>query len=170
MSDAITLRNMLNLEEFDPLAIDISEFDSLARSMPRDANFDIAIAETLAVQYLRAADRCSEILSMLMWYEERAKVGRNTVKQRLYLLRTGFSLCLSSPSVRWRMRYVNSSCEPISGGRKRAGRGESMVLGFDDGWCYYQSREPKVSPKAVSAGYAKSAEPATWGVKRCMWS
>jgi hypothetical protein len=45
-----------------------------------------------------------------------------------------------------------------------------MVLGFDDGWCYYQSRELKVSPKAVSAEYAKSAEPATWGVKRCTWS
>ena len=45
-----------------------------------------------------------------------------------------------------------------------------MVLGFDDGWCYYQSRERDVSSRAVSATYMMSMEPATWGVERCTWS
>ena len=85
MTEQLTLRSSLSLEEFDPLNIDVTEFEELAQSMPRDANLDIPIAEKLAVQYLRAADRCSEILSTLIWFEGKARINRNALKERLYL-------------------------------------------------------------------------------------
>lgn len=82
---ALTVRDMLDLDTFDPMSIDMSEFSQLSESMPRDANLDIAIAEKLAAQYLRAADRCSEILSTLVFYEQKAKNNKNMIKARLYL-------------------------------------------------------------------------------------
>jgi len=86
MSRAVlTFRDSLNIDNFDPLSIDIAEFTALAQSMPRDANLDIPNAEKLAAKYLRAADRCSEILSTLTLLEARARVHRNTTKQRLFL-------------------------------------------------------------------------------------
>ena len=85
MTEALTIRQAIDLNNFDPLAIDVSEFNELAQSMPRDANLDIPNAEKLAARYLRAADRCSEILSTLTLLEARAKVARNTTKQRLFL-------------------------------------------------------------------------------------
>lgn len=83
--NALTVRDMLNLDSFDPMSIDMSEFSQLSESMPRDANIDIAIAEKLASQYLRAADRCSEILSTLVFYEQKVKNSKNMIKARLYL-------------------------------------------------------------------------------------
>lgn len=82
---ALTFREALDIDNFDPLSIDIAEFAALAQSMPRDANLDIPNAEKLAARYLRAADRCSEILSTLTLVEARAKVNRNTIKQRMFL-------------------------------------------------------------------------------------
>jgi hypothetical protein len=83
--NAITIRDVLNIDNFDPMAIDVSEFEELAKSMPRDANIDIYTAETLAAQYLRAADRCAEILSTLIWFEGRAKASKGAIRNRLYL-------------------------------------------------------------------------------------
>jgi hypothetical protein len=85
MSEALTFRQALDIDDFDPLSIDITEFTALARSMPRDANLDIPNAEKLAAMYLRAADRCSEILSTLTLKEARARVHSNTTKHRLFL-------------------------------------------------------------------------------------
>jgi len=82
---ALTFRQALDLDNFNPLSIDIMEFTELAHSMPRDANLDIPNAEKLAARYLRAADRCSEILSTLTLLEARTKLSRNTIKQRLFL-------------------------------------------------------------------------------------
>lgn len=83
---AITLRESMNLDTFDPMDIDISEFQSLSKELPRDTNLDLAMAEHLAVVYLRAADRCSEINSSLIWYTQKLKLDRNTIRQKLYLL------------------------------------------------------------------------------------
>jgi hypothetical protein len=86
MSKAITVREKLDLIGFDPMNIDVSEFEDLSKAMPRDANIDLAIAEELAVKYLRAADRCSEILSTLIWYEGSVKAKKNAIKNRLFLV------------------------------------------------------------------------------------
>lgn len=85
MTKALTVREVLDIENFDPLNIDVTEFDALAKSMPQDANLDIPIAETLAAQFLRAADRCSEILSTLIWLEGRLKARKNAIRNRMYL-------------------------------------------------------------------------------------
>ena len=81
----LTVRKHLDLENFNPLDIEIEEFKHLTDAMPRDANIDMANAEKLASSFLRAADRCSEILSTLILLEGRAKSKVNTVKNRLYL-------------------------------------------------------------------------------------
>lgn len=85
MTERLTVRRHLDLDNFNPLDIEIGEFKDLTDSMPRDANIDIANAEKLASGFLRAADRCSEILSTLILLEGRAKSRVNTVKNRLYL-------------------------------------------------------------------------------------
>jgi GH43 family beta-xylosidase len=82
----LTVREVLNVENFDPMNIDISEFEELAKSMPRDGSFDLQTAEALAAQSLRAADRCSEILSTLIWFEGKAKSNKNAIRSRLYLV------------------------------------------------------------------------------------
>jgi hypothetical protein len=86
MTKSLTIRQLFDIENFDPMAIDVSEFDELSKSMPRDANIDIHVAENLAAQYLRAADRCSEILSSLMLLEGKAKTNKNTIRARLFLV------------------------------------------------------------------------------------
>jgi hypothetical protein len=80
-----TVKNLLDAEDFDPLNIDITEFEDLAKSMPQDASFDLYTAETLAIKYLRAADRCSGILMMLTSLEMREQSKRNAVRGRLFL-------------------------------------------------------------------------------------
>jgi hypothetical protein len=85
MTERLTVRRHLDLENFNPLDIEIEEFKDLADAMPRDANIDIANAEKLASRFLRAADRCSEILSTLILLEGRAKSNLGTTKNRLYL-------------------------------------------------------------------------------------
>jgi len=74
----ITVREKLglkdfNAESFDPMNIEISEIKLLYESMPRDGNVDVHIARKLALQYLRAADRCSEILATLTLWEQTAE-------------------------------------------------------------------------------------------------
>lgn len=85
MTNKLTVRGHLDLENFNPLDIEIEEFKNLTDSMPRDANIDLANAENLASNFLRAADRCSEILSTLILLEGRAKSKVNTIKNKLYL-------------------------------------------------------------------------------------
>lgn len=85
MADKLTIRRHLDLDNFNPLDIEIDEFKELTDSMPRDANIDIANAEKFASKYLRAADRCSEILSTLFLLEGRAKSNLNTTKNKLFL-------------------------------------------------------------------------------------
>lgn len=82
----MTLRESMSLDTFDPMNIDISEFQELSKELPVDTSLDLAIAERLAVVYLRAADRCSEISSALIWYITKLKQDKNTTRQKLYLL------------------------------------------------------------------------------------
>lgn len=86
MSDNITLRDSMTLDTFDPMDIDISEFRELSKELPKDVSLDLAMAEHLAVVYLRAADRCSEIHSNLIWYVGKLKIDKNTMRQKFYLL------------------------------------------------------------------------------------
>lgn len=86
MQKIITVKEKLEATGFDPLSIDISEFEELAREYPKDANIDLAIAENLAQKYLRAADRCSEILSTLIWFEGNIKAQKSAIRNRLFLV------------------------------------------------------------------------------------
>ena len=84
--NGMTFRDMMDLDQFDPFGIDISEFQTLSKELPQDDNIDLGIAEHLAVVYIRAADRCSEINSSLLWYTQKIKLEKNTMRQKLYLL------------------------------------------------------------------------------------
>jgi hypothetical protein len=81
----ISLKDKMSLDNFDPMAIDISEFVELSEKLPQDTNIDLVIAEQLAVLFLRAADRCSEIHSSLIWFTQKVKLDKNTIRQKLYL-------------------------------------------------------------------------------------
>lgn len=85
MSDVITLKESLELDQFDPMDIDISEFKELSKELPKDMSLDLAMAEQLASTYLRAADRCSDINSTLIWYVSKLELDKNTTRQKLYL-------------------------------------------------------------------------------------
>jgi hypothetical protein len=61
----------LGFADFDPEKIDVSEIRELTDSIPKDGNVDVVIAEVLATRFLRGADRCSEILAQLTWWEAR---------------------------------------------------------------------------------------------------
>lgn len=82
---SLVIKDLLEIDTFDPLNIDISEFKSLSELLPKDGNIDLANAEILASMYLRAADRCSEIVSALIWKAQKAKTDKNTIRQKLYL-------------------------------------------------------------------------------------
>lgn len=81
-----TVREQLALEVFNPsesditqmspLDIDIAEFREVKDSLPRDTNVDVGTAINLASDYLRAADRCNEILSNLIWWDQKAKAEK----------------------------------------------------------------------------------------------
>lgn len=80
-----TLKEEFNLETFDPMSIDISEFRKLAEELPQNDVIDIAMAEHLAITYLRAADRSSEIISTLLKHIKKLKVDMECLKGELYL-------------------------------------------------------------------------------------
>ena len=81
----IILKEVLEIDSFNPLNIDVTEFEELSKSMPRDANIDLYTAEKLSSQYLQAANRCSEILSTLIAIEGKAKSKKGAVHGRLFL-------------------------------------------------------------------------------------
>jgi len=85
MSNKLTIKEHLSLDDFDPLSIDITKIKEVSDSMPLDANIDAPNAENLALKFLRAADECAEILSTLILLESKAKSNVNTIKNRLYL-------------------------------------------------------------------------------------
>lgn len=60
---------VLGFADFDPEKIDVTEIRELTDAIPPDGNVDMAIAEVLATRFLRGADRCSEILAQLTWWE-----------------------------------------------------------------------------------------------------
>lgn len=82
---SLTLKETLELDNFDPLNIDISEFKELSNQLPQDT-IDVAIVEKLAAVYLRAADRCSEIHSALIHHTQKMKLEKNMTRQKLYLV------------------------------------------------------------------------------------
>jgi len=81
-----TVRDQLALEalnpsdvdvtQVSPLDIDITEFQEVKESLPRSLQIDMGTAISLASDYLRAADRCNEILSNLTWWDQKAKAEK----------------------------------------------------------------------------------------------
>lgn len=80
------VKQELGVDTFDPMNIDISEFNGLAESIPADGSVDMAVAPQLAAQFLRAADRCSTILSTLVWHEQQAKDEKKRAFSRAVIL------------------------------------------------------------------------------------
>ena len=82
---ALTIKGLLETENFDPFNIDMTEFQELSDAMPREADLNLATAEKLASLYLRGADRVSEVLSNLILLEQKAKINKNKTRAQLYL-------------------------------------------------------------------------------------
>jgi hypothetical protein len=84
---AIILKDKMDVENFDILSIDISEFEDVINSIPQDGNVDLAIAEELATKFLRAADRCSEIIAQINWFYQKKKDFQKKVYAEACLIR-----------------------------------------------------------------------------------
>lgn len=72
-------------EQFSPLDIDISEFKDVKNCLPSDGQLDGHMAAQLANQFLRAADRCSEILSQLIWWVQKTKADKKQAYSKAFL-------------------------------------------------------------------------------------
>lgn len=66
----------VDVTEISPLDIDVAEFQEVRETLPRDTQLDMGLAISLAADYLRAADRCNEILSNLTWWDQKAKAEK----------------------------------------------------------------------------------------------
>lgn len=80
MTNKTTMADVLQFDTFDPKQLNVAEILAMTASIPADGNVDISIAENLATKFLRGADRCSEILSILTWWE----AGREDEKRHVY--------------------------------------------------------------------------------------
>lgn len=74
-----------DLEQFSPLDIDISEFKDVKNCLPEDGQLDGHMAAQLASQFLRAADRCSEILGQLTWWVQKTKADKKQAYSKAFL-------------------------------------------------------------------------------------
>jgi len=81
------LGDVLEFGTFDPEGMDVSELQELSKNIPKDGHVDVAIAENLAVQFLRGADRCSEMIGKLTWWLARKKDASRREYQMAALVR-----------------------------------------------------------------------------------
>lgn len=79
-TQAVTLNDLLSIEGFDPLKIDLENLQAISREIPQDGNIDINNAEVLSVKFLRAADMCGDILGQISRYEGATDTRVRTTK------------------------------------------------------------------------------------------
>lgn len=64
MSDKqVRLGDLLNIEGFDPMNVDVSYIQGTSHMIPRDGSIDLHEAERLATVFLSCADYCGELIS-----------------------------------------------------------------------------------------------------------
>lgn len=63
-----TLGEILEFDTFNPESLDVAHIQALSEDIPLDGHVDMATAEKLAVQFLRGADMCSEVLCRIVWW------------------------------------------------------------------------------------------------------
>ena len=76
MSEQVRLGDLLKIEDFDPMNVDVSYIQSVSHMVPKSGHIDLHQAERLATVFLRCADFCSELLSQairLVGYREAEK-------------------------------------------------------------------------------------------------
>jgi hypothetical protein len=80
MSQALTARELLGGESFDPLNLDTSEIRELSNLLPSDGQIDINQAEILATRFLRGADVCGELMAVVTCHVSKLE----TAKKKAY--------------------------------------------------------------------------------------
>lgn len=68
MAEKITTGDILNIDGFDPMAIDVTYIKETMEEMPKDGLIDINNAERLATMFLRCADYCGDLLAKALRY------------------------------------------------------------------------------------------------------
>ncbi len=72
----IRLGDLLKIEDFDPMSVDVSYIQGVSNMVPKSGYIGLSEAEKLATVFLRCADYCSELLSQairLQGYREAEK-------------------------------------------------------------------------------------------------
>jgi len=81
-----SLGELLEFGTFDPESIDVSDLQELSKGIPKDGHVDIAIADKLALQFLRGADTCAELIGKLTWWVAKKKDEARVALQKAALV------------------------------------------------------------------------------------
>ena len=82
----VVFGELLEFNTFNPETIDVSDIQEISKNIPKDGNVDIAIADKLALQFLRGADLCSELIGKLSWWVARKKDNARAALQHAALV------------------------------------------------------------------------------------
>lgn len=63
MAQQVRLGDILNIENFDPMNVDVGYIQQISHMVPRDGSIDLNEAEKLATVFLACADYCGELIS-----------------------------------------------------------------------------------------------------------
>ena len=77
------IKEILSIDNFDPLNIDISFRDSVSNQVPQEGYMDPAMAEHLATTTLRAADTCIDLLAQATLYLSHCDAQRRSVRSQV---------------------------------------------------------------------------------------
>jgi len=75
----VRLGDILNIENFDPMNVDVTYIQSVSHMVPKDGTIDLHEAEKLATTFLSCADYCGELISQairLMGYKDANKKSK----------------------------------------------------------------------------------------------
>ena len=79
----MSIRQILNIENFDPLNIDVVFLENVSDKIPQEGYMDPAMAEHLATVTLRAADKCIDLLAQSTLYLSHCDSQRRSVRSKV---------------------------------------------------------------------------------------
>lgn len=110
-------REILNIDSFDPLEVDISFLKDVTARIPKEGYMDVGMAEQLATITLRAAEQCDDLLGqavlLLSHRESEQRTAKALVTSTLLSSKTPSTvvkeLVASDPSVIETMNNYNKA-------------------------------------------------------------
>jgi predicted RNA-binding protein associated with RNAse of E/G family len=77
------MKKILNIDDFDPLNVDVSFLEEVSRQIPQEGYIDPAMAEHLATSTLRAADSCIDLLAQATLYLSHCDALKRAIRSKV---------------------------------------------------------------------------------------